>query len=958
MNKNIILGAAVIMAASGAFAKRPLNHDAFDSWQSVKNNTISRNGEWTAFSTVPQEGDAVLTLYNTKTGKRIDIPRGYTPAFTASGDWALALVKPFYQATRKAKIDKKKDHEMPQDSLVMVNLRDGSITRVPDVLSYRIGKDGGEWVAWLSADTTLISPKALADKEAGRPMTVRNLRAGTNKVVKWVKDYAFSKDGKRLAFSTFDNGLDTLATDGMSVFSLPDTTFVTVDTGKVAYGRPVFNEEGSMLAFTATTDSAKTGTPRYDLFLSDLSKASAPTEKLTVATWQRPAQNLQMPHVSDPEEQARLAKKREEMIRAQHGDELVANQYSVPVFSHDGRRVVVDVAPYIAPDDTTIVDFERAKLDIWVWDAPYTPPQENINLDKWKKKGCPLVVDIASGRTTLISNDKKADVKVPDRWDGDWALLLDPEDNIIQRQWDYLAPTAAYAVNVADGKREKIGELPAGEGEVSPAGRYMVWYADKTWYAYDTTDGTTADISSAIPFPVWMEDDDHPMNPEQYGAAGWADNDEAFLIYDRHDIWSVDPKGKRQPVCLTAGKGRKDNLRYRYLNTDPEKRSLAQGDRMLLELFSYDTKKNGFATSKYSSRAAEPKTLVLDEYAFTQVREAKDAPVYTFAKGNFSECPQVYVAKGDDFKGMKRLSDANPQMAEYSWGDAQLVKWHAYNGDLTEGVLYTPENLDPDKKYPMLVVFYETNSEELYRHYTMEPSWSWVNYPFYVSRGYVVFVPDVHYTPGVPGESAYNYICSGVEDLCKKYPWIDKERIGIDGQSWGGYQTAFLVTRTNMFACAGSGAPVSNMTSAYGGIRWESGSSRQSQYEQGQSRIGKTLWEAPELYIANSPVFHADRVETPLLIMHNDADGAVPWYQGIELFMCLRRLQKPVWMLQYNGEAHNIRARKNRKDITIRLQQFFDHYLKDAPMPVWMKQGIRAERKGQEMGTELLEDIQ
>ena len=133
MNKNIILGAAVIMAASGAFAKRPLDHDAFDSWQSVKNNTISRNGEWTAFSTVPQEGDAVLTLYNTKTGKRIDIPRGYTPAFTASGDWALALVKPFYQATRKAKIDKKKDHEMPQDSLVMVNLRDGSITRVPDV---------------------------------------------------------------------------------------------------------------------------------------------------------------------------------------------------------------------------------------------------------------------------------------------------------------------------------------------------------------------------------------------------------------------------------------------------------------------------------------------------------------------------------------------------------------------------------------------------------------------------------------------------------------------------------------------------------------------------------------------------------------------------------------------------------------------------------------------------------
>ena len=289
-------------------------------------------------------------------------------------------------------------------------------------------------------------------------------------------------------------------------------------------------------------------------------------------------------------------------------------------------------------------------------------------------------------------------------------------------------------------------------------------------------------------------------------------------------------------------------------------------------------------------------------------------------------------------------------MKDYNWGTAQVVKGRAYDGKESKGVLYVPENLDPSKKYPMLCVFYETGSEDLYRHYTMEPSWSWVNYPFYVSRGYVIFVPDIHYAPGLPGESCYNYVCSGAEEMCRRYPWIDKERIGIDGQSWGGYQTAYLVTRTDMFACAGSGAPVANMTSAFGGIRWESGDSRQAQYEQGQSRIGRNLWEAPELYIQNSPLFHADRVTTPLLIMHNDQDGAVPWYQGIEMFMALRRLQKPVWMLQYNGEAHNIRARKNRKDITVRLQQFFDHYLKGDPMPKWMKEGIPAVRKGQELG--------
>ena len=943
-----------MIAPATLTAKKPLDHDAFDAWQSVVNGPMSASGEWVSFSTVPQEGDGTLTLYNTRTGKRIDIPRGYTPAFTSNGEWALALVKPHYSDTRKAKIDKKKDHEMPADSLAIVNLRDGRVTRIADVISYSIGKEGGEWVAWSSRDTTLIAPSALADKEAGRPLVVRDLKSGNTKTLKWVKDYVFSKDGRHLAVNTRNHGNDSIATDGTGVIMLPDTAFVLLDRDKAAYGKPVFNETGDMLAFTATSDSATSGTPRYDLFLANLSTPGKETQSFTIKEWERDVPNYARPHHSDPEEQEKAMEKWSKMM-SNRGEELVVNQYSVPEFSQDGKRVVINVAPYIAPDDTTIVDFERADLDIWVWNTPQTPPQENIRLDSWKKKGCPVVMDLATGKTILLSRDRHTDVKAPDRWNGRYALVLDPAENVIERQWDYLAPVNAYTVDLTDGSKKLIADIPSGEGEVSPSGKYIVWYADRNWYAYSPLTGQTVNLSADIPYPVWLEDDDHPMLPEQYGAAGWEKDDNAFLIYDRYDIWSVDPEGKRKPVCLTQGNGRKENLRYRYRQTDPEQRFFSEGDELLLDLFSYDTKKNGFATLRYG-KPAVPAVQILDEYAFTQLRKAKKAPVYTFAKGNFNTIPQINVVKGKDFKGMKRLSDANPQMKDYSWGDARLVKWHAYNGDLTEGVLYTPEDLDPTKKYPMLVVFYETNSEDLYRHYTMEPSWSWVNYPFYVSRGYVVFVPDVHYTPGVPGESAYNYICSGVEDLCEKYPWIDKERIGIDGQSWGGYQTAFLVTRTDMFACAGSGAPVANMTSAYGGIRWESGDSRQAQYEQGQSRIGKTLWEAPELYIANSPVFHADRVKTPLLIMHNDADGAVPWYQGIELFMCLRRLQKPVWMLQYNGEAHNIRARKNRKDITIRLQQFFDHYLKDEPMPDWMKRGIRAERKGQDMATGFSEE--
>ena len=263
-----------------------------------------------------------------------------------------------------------------------------------------------------------------------------------------------------------------------------------------------------------------------------------------------------------------------------------------------------------------------------------------------------------------------------------------------------------------------------------------------------------------------------------------------------------------------------------------------------------------------------------------------------------------------------------------------------------------PEGFDETKKYPVMMYFYEKHSDNLYRYMSPAPSASTINIPLYSSHDYIVFTPDINYTVGQPGQDAYNAIVSGAEALAKN-SWVDKDNMAIQGQSWGGYQVAYLVTQTDMFKAAGAGAPVSNMTSAYGGIRWESGSSRQIQYERGQSRLGTTLSESLQTYIDNSPLFFVDKVNTPLLIMHNDNDGAVPWYQGIELFMALRRLEKPVWMLQYNKEAHNLMERRNRKDLSIRMLQFFDHYLKGEPAPVWLSDGLPATEKGRDWGYDL-----
>lgn len=940
-----------IILSQNASSKKILNHDDFDNWQKVSNHSVSNNGEWAVFSVNPQEGDGVLTFYNIKSGKKIEIQRGYKPQFTSDSKWGIALIKPFFKDTRQAKIDKLKGFEMPQDSLAIIDLTTGKIRKEGNIIEYSLPKEEGSWVGWLSCDTTFVSKTVLDDSDAGRPLVLQNLKTGNNHRINGVSNFSFSENGENVALKFSKSKKDSLAINGIGVVFLPDTSLRIIDRDKKYYGSPVMSRDGKRIAYTASNDSVETGTRLYQLYSSELRPQLEDPSEIALNLPSKRGRHLNMPHSEDPVQQEALEKEWIERSQQDKTGRLFINQYSEPKFSYNGKRLIIGVAPYVAPDDTTLVEFEKASLDIWRWDAPMIPPKENSKVKKLMAHTYPVVIDLATMKSVLISDKPLEEVEAPDRWDADWALVEDPSENIISSQWDYQYPIDLSVKNVITGEIKNIGFVKEDLYELSPAGKYVMWFSDRQYYCYEIATGKTTLISSDVPYPLWDETEDIPLPEKQpYGTMGWSENDEDILVYDRYDVWSLDPTGKRKPVCLTDGEGRAKSLKFRGYTPEPDFRAFKPGSQILYSVFDYKTKENGLATATFRNVASKPKIEILDGFKFYQVRKAKNKDVYSWIQGNFETSPNVFVSANIEKKEWKRVSDSNPQMKDYRWGTARLVKWNAYDGKPCEGVLYLPEDYNENGSYPMITYFYEELSDLLYHHYDMEPSWSWINFPFYVSRGYAIFVPDVHYTAGVPGESAYNFICSGVEAVCSQYPGIDVKRLGIDGQSWGGYQVSYLVTRTNMFACAGAGAPVANMTSAFGGIRWESGDSRQAQYEMGQSRIGQNLWEAPQLYIANSPVFYADRIQTPLLIMHNDADGAVPWYQGIELFMALRRLGKPVWMLQYNGEAHNIRERRNRKDITIRLQQFFDHYLQGSPMPQWMKNGIPAIRKGQEYG--------
>jgi dipeptidyl aminopeptidase/acylaminoacyl peptidase len=345
--------------------------------------------------------------------------------------------------------------------------------------------------------------------------------------------------------------------------------------------------------------------------------------------------------------------------------------------------------------------------------------------------------------------------------------------------------------------------------------------------------------------------------------------------------------------------------------------------------------------------------LVFTDHRYYALKKAEKSDDFIVRRSTYQQNPEIY-ATNPKFSMLNQLSFTNPQQENVKWGSVELVDYNTNDGTPLQGLLFKPENFDSNKKYPMMVYFYERNSDGLHNYRAPAPSASTINIPYFVSNDYVVFVPDIKYDLGLPGPSAYNSIMPGVHAVVAK-GFIDSDNMAIQGQSWGGYQVAYLITQTNMFKAAGAGAPVVNMTSAYGGIRWGTGMSRMFQYEQTQSRIGGTLWDKPSHYIENSPLFYADRVQTPVLIMHNDADGAVPWYQGIEMFMSLKRLNSPAWLLVYNDEDHNLVQRKNRKDLSVRLSQFFDHYLKGAPAPLWMTEGLPAIEKGRTLKYDLSE---
>lgn len=904
--------------------KKTLQYEDFDQWKSISDMKISADGKYMLHQLKPGKGDAML-MVSTQDGKEIiQIPRGENARFTWDSRYLICMIKPEMDTVQALQRLKTKEDKMPKDSLAILDLRSGSLEKIARVRGYKIPEEFADLVLYQleaeevkpkteqaedsTAQKPSPAPKAKAvNKDNGYHLVLRNLQNKQNDTIHYVLGYDVAKKSGNFIYQS--SGKDSTVFQGIYLYHWTDKKQMPLTRAKGKFHQLRMAEDGMQAAFIADLDTTKAlirdPQLRYWKQGSDSARLIAQTNSPGLpADW----------------------------IVSEHGQVQ---------FSRTGKRLMFGSSPHPIVQDTTLLKEEIIQVEVWSHVDSKLYTQQNADLEKDKKRTYTAVFDTQNNKITQIGSLEVPEVVMANHGDGEYALGRSnlPYERYVT--WEgFPARYDLYSIRVSTGERTPILQDMRGYGDVSSTGKFIYWYnaEDTTWYSYQHSDKKIQALSKGIPHSMADELNDQPNFPSAYGIAGWTKDDKHVLIYDRYDIWQVDPASGKVLKNLTAGRNSKRV--FRNINLDYDENFLDPAF-LLLNVFDENDKSAGFASLKNLTKLD---MLMMEAASISSTRKAKKSDQIIFRKGDYRQYNDLYTSKLD-LKKPVRISDANPQQSDYNWGSVELYSWTSLDGLEMEGLLYKPEGFDPQQQYPMITYFYERNAENLHRHWGAVPIRSIINPSFYASRGYIVFIPDIVYREGYPGESCYNAVIPGVTSLIDR-GFVDRKRVGVQGHSWGGYQTAYLITKTDLFACAEAGAIVANMISAYGGIRWETGLSRMFQYEHTQSRIGGTLWEYPVRYIENSPIFFADKVNTPLLLMHNDADGHVPWYQGIEFFMALRRLNKPVWMLNYNGEPHWPTKYENIKDFNIRMSQFFDHYLLGSPAPSWMHSGVPATEKG------------
>jgi dipeptidyl aminopeptidase/acylaminoacyl peptidase len=929
--------------------KKQLSLDLHDDWKSLSAYTLSANGKYISYEIKPLRGDGFLVIQNLESNKADTFERASRAVWAENSAWVSFYIKPPFDTLRTLKLNKTKEDELPKDTFCIKFTDRDTLLRFVGVKNALAAQGSGSAMLLFydkpqkaktpKAKTVVEKPKRFlfifkrktkeepkkdeskkpkVPKEKDNELILLNTQSLKQQKFKHVGDYVSARDADKLAWvtyhpSNFDSAL-LLYASAANKWKV-DTLF----SSKTHIAKPAISTLGNELAFLLSEDTGKV--KNYALYMVD-------------------GNTKELKHIADSTQ------------KASYSGFAPTDNYQ-PWFSPDGTKVYFGLAPTTPkPEKDSLLPEEKVRLDVWSWNDERLQPEQLKTLKSDQKKSFLSAYNLTSDSLYTLADSSVSSVfSINTKWEQDYVLANSDEAYRVERSWSYPWKRDYYRVNTSNGERKALASALGYGMQLSPGGKYAVYFDEiqKDWISMNIESGEKFNLTEKLrkQGEVFHNiENDVPATAGPIGLAGWEENDRRIYIRARSEIWRVHPENALDAIALTNGAFQNDQMQLQIIPLDDDARFVNPDSTLLLFIQNELDNKSGYAVRPEG--AAQFERVIYGDFYLNGMKKAKDANRFVFRKQRFELYPDVHVSNLGKIEtvlpGAKQHTYTNPQQSDYLWGTVEKFYWKTFDKKEGKGLLYLPENFSADSAYPLVIYFYERNFNTEHMHKPFRPSPSTISIPFYTSNGYAVFVPDITYNTGQPAQDAYNAIVSGAYALAAK-PWIKANKMAIQGQSWGGYQVAALVTMTDTFAAAMAGAPVANMTSAYGGIRWGSGLSRMFQYEQTQSRIGATLWDAQDKYIANSPLFHLPKVNTPLLIMHNDQDGAVPWYQGIELYIGLRRLGKPAWMLNYNGDDHNLMKIPNRKDLSKRMFEFFNHYLKDEAAPDWMTKGVSALEK-------------
>ncbi len=874
---------AGLLSLSGQGSKLPVTPDDYSKWQTLGSASITDDGKWVAWSIRMVDGDDSLFIRNNGTGKLYSYPLSSGISFSSDSKWAAMRIGYSEKETERLQEQKKP----VRYKVRLLNLAEGTEKIYENIESF-----------YFTRDPSHLIMSGYAGESRTRDLFLCHLATGRLKNIGNISESSVNRAGTKLAYIV---SAEDKKGNGVELLNLSDYSITFLDNDTATYRSLIWEREGNALAFmkefrdTAYTEanfrlySVRNINVRPDIRVFNPANGGAIPSGMRISEAYRPS------------------------------------------WSRDMKTLFFGVYEWtpVPPRGKGDRAADNAKLpgvDIWHWkDDPIQPRQKNTyNSDN--NFTYLFAWNIDPNSVIRITDDELTRASVTG--DGKHALAMNTtlyRPAFREELYDY------YIINTLTGEKKKMLEKFSSVSGSSPGGKYILYFKDKNWWLYDIYQARHMNMTEKVPAEFTNINDDSPKEVKPpFGFTGWMKDDKAFLVNDEYDVWKIPTDGS-QPVRLTEG--REQKIVHRFTRIDTEDNFINPALDMYFTTFGDIDKKRGYFRIPVKGKSG---LLIHEDRAISGLSKAKNSDQFIYRSETYSESPNIYLT-GYAFTSPVKITNTNPQQADYAWGKSELIHFKNAAGKELQGALYYPANYEPGKKYPMIVYIYEILSNNLHR-YTTPSSRSAYNTSNYTTQGYFIFQPDIVYRPNNPGMSAVECVVPAVEAVIKT-GMIDEKKIGIMGHSWGAYQTSFIITQTDLFSAAVAGAPLIDMISMYNEIYWNSGTPNQNIFETGQGRLREPWWEIMDEYMANSPMFQAKNITTPLLVTFGTADGAVDWHQGIEMFTTMRRMEKPYIMLVYDGENHSLAKKENQLDYTRKVNDFFNHFLLGTEPNEWIVKG-------------------